>query len=324
MAPYSGPMGIQERPPPFLAQQQQHHFAAPFVVAPSAQPPYQQHHMVQGHPQQHMMAPIPMARVDTAMLQQEQEAALHRRISSLIEQLLGENDGFAKMVRVLDRYKAVPQPDAHVVNEIRNAMRAALQVARRLETECGKCMEALRAPGSVGAPKTPQHNQGAPMAVEQPGKKRKTEVKLGPAKPVKLPFVHRAPEPNDQAAACIEGADWVLTRVVSFNDITEQVVVVDEDDSRQRSYMLRRSQVVLLPRPTEPAPRFYPRGSKALALYPESTALYAVVIVDNTLQKDGDFWCRVQFEDDEDEEGNTRTQDVLASMITELPMQLLD
>lgn len=246
------------------------------------------------------------------------------------------------MVKMLERYKARSPPDAQALVEIRSIMMAALQVTKKLETECARCMEALK--GTAGeqfSQSGDEHSgsfdgQGALTANGEGrggggsngGQKRKYEA-ISPtnAKPAKLPHVHRSPEAGDQAAACVDGGDWILTRVVNFNDITEHVTVVDEDDVRQRQYILRRDLVMLLPRVAfkETQARFYPRGSKALALYPGSTALYPAVVVDNSIKKDGgQAYCQMQFEDDEGDHGEVRTQEVLLRMITEIPPQLLD
>ena len=115
-------------------------------------------------------------------------------------------------------------------------------------------------------------------------------------------------------------------QVVGFNDITEQVDVFDVDDAKQRTYHLERAHVVLLPRANangkECLGKWYPKGARVFAMYPETTGFYPAIVVDNTLRRNGEPYCSLHFDDDEDIMGTLPAREVPVRFITMLPPEL--
>jgi hypothetical protein len=239
-----------------------------------------------------------------------------RRVQKLLNSLKADNEGFVQMVETLEGMRAScgagAMPELEALNEMRRVLLTASRWCQGMQRDASAAIDAIKANGSV-------HTLRGPGPPSAPG------AGATPARPIKLPHVDRAPEVNDFAASKISTTDpWCLSKVKSFNDITELVEVFDVEDSKKRTYKVKRAQVVLLPRAKEAQPRFYPKGSKVFALYPGTTSFYPARVVDNTIRKDGEHFLKLYFDDDEDDTGVLPGREVACKHVTVLPSQGVD
>lgn len=133
---------------------------------------------------------------------------------------------------------------------------------------------------------------------------------------------------GEQVAARVstDGAEkdeWVVVKLIDFDKETKLFDVIDEDPgeedkSIQRKYKLPKSCIIPFPKIGDPssAPDF-PVGSRVLALYPETTALYRATVVNLRKRKAEDYL--LEFDDDEEDDGSLPRRSVAFHKVVPLP-----
>eukprot|EP01084_Bolivina_argentea_P040387 74654_1 len=116
----------------------------------------------------------------------------------------------------------------------------------------------------------------------------------------------RLPSVGDRVAAKVASHDlYILTQVEACN--RNGTYIVRDADAQQgcRTYTLRRSVLLKLPKVNESTKGYFTVGRRVMAMYPRTTSFYPATVSAPAPRRDsnGLEMVEVQFDDDEDEYG---------------------
>lgn len=125
------------------------------------------------------------------------------------------------------------------------------------------------------------------------------------------------PKPNDLAAIQVNpnSPDWILAKVISYDNETGTYNLSDEDVESNKIFHLPESQVVVLGRNTDRLSR----GDVIFAVYPDTTSFYQATVVQAPRKTGANAFVLVNFQDDGDEHGVTHDKPVLLKHVMRVP-----
>lgn len=254
---------------------------------------------------------------------------MEKEVKKIANSFGGPSDLFLSTLDDLERKKheiGRSKPNDQQLDEIRRILHNCAKWSAALEKDVNKCVNAVQA--SMPPPPVPVlpsvaagQAQGGDRSHKKKKKKKGKDTRIGGVpKVVKINHLDRFPEPQDLVAAIVD-ENWILTTVVSSNDITGYIDVMDEEDNKNARYTMQRSHVVLLPHGRKEAqPKYYPKNGRVFAMYPDTTTFYPALVLENTRKDhEGNLCCSLAFEEDEDEHGNITPKDVPLRFITIVP-----
>ena len=130
------------------------------------------------------------------------------------------------------------------------------------------------------------------------------------------------PGPGDEVAAKMNTDEnvWILATVCRYDQDSDSYQVADADDS-SRAYEVHADQIAVLPQQEQLQYRRLGKGSRVVALYPDTTAFYLAVVSVASKSKRGSNTdsqhVTVQFDDDQDETGTIPHRPVPARFVIE-------
>lgn len=113
---------------------------------------------------------------------------------------------------------------------------------------------------------------------------------------------------------------WILGRVVSYNQEVGYYQVADADETEDKIYSVPESQVILLDLQMNNSQKLT-KGEEVLAVYPDTTSFYAATVTQAPRRTAGSVGqqVQVQFHDDADEFGTTPFRTVSLSRVIRAP-----